>query len=91
LILAHAVRFNADAVPRELAMIGAALGDRDDPAGAIERLAARIGLPSRLSECGVTDEDIDAVARLADGNGNVRNNPRPVGEAGARSILEAAF
>jgi maleylacetate reductase len=91
LLLAHAIRFNEIAVPDELARIGAALGDRDDPAGAVERLVARLGLPSSLSDCGVTDEDIDAVARQAEGNGNVQNNPRPVGEAGARSILEAAF
>jgi maleylacetate reductase len=90
-ILAHAMRFNEDAVPDELARIGAALGDRDDPPGAVERLVARLGLPARLSDCGVTEDDIDAVARLAEGNGNVRANPRPVGEAGARSILEAAW
>jgi len=90
-ILAHAMRFNEDAVPAELARVGAALGDRDDPAGAVDRLVARIGLPSKLSECGVAEDDIDAVARLAEGNGNVQNNPRPVGEAGARAILEAAW
>ena len=90
-ILAHAMRFNEDAVPAELARVGAALGDRDDPAGVVDRLVARIGLPSKLSECGVAEDDIDAVARLAEGNGNVQNNPRPVGEAGARAILEAAW
>ncbi len=91
LLLAHAMRFNEDAVPAELARVGAALGDRDDAPGAVERLVARLGLPSRLSECGVTGDDVDAVALMADGNASVQNNPRPVGDAGARSILEAAF
>jgi len=91
LILAHAVRFNADAVPAELRRIGEALGDPSDPAGAIERLAARLGLPSRLSEAGVTEDDIDAVVRLSGSNRNVAANPKPVSEEDARAILEAAF
>ena len=89
-ILAHAVRFNADAVPDEVERIGAAIGSHDAAAG-IDLLRDRLGLPGRLSECGVTEEDVDAVVRLAEGNGNVRNNPKPVGEDGARAILEAAF
>ena len=54
-------------------------------------LIVRLGLPTRLSDCGVTDDDLDAVARLAAGNRNVAANPRPVTEADARAILEAAF
>ena len=90
-ILAHAMRFNRDAVPAELDRIGAALGNPDDAAGAVDRLRERLGLPGALSECGVTPEDLDAVARMAPGNTNVQNNPRPVSEDDARSILEAAF
>jgi alcohol dehydrogenase class IV len=78
-------------VPDELARIGAALGDAGDPAGAAARLVERLGLPTRLRDCGVEEEDLDAVARLAGGNVNVRANPRPVGEDDARAILEAAF
>ena len=37
------------------------------------------------------DDDIEAVARQAESNPNVRANPRPVSEADARAILEAAF
>ena len=88
-ILAHAIRFNADAM--DLTGIGSALGDAGDAAGAADRLRERIGLPARLSECGVTEEDIDAVVRLSQSNPNVRNNPRPVSEDDARAILEAAF
>jgi alcohol dehydrogenase class IV len=54
-------------------------------------LRERIGLPAGLGECGMTDEDIDAVVRLSQGNPNVGNNPRPVSEDDARAILEAAF
>jgi alcohol dehydrogenase class IV len=90
-LLAHALRFNAEAVPAEAAHIGAALGDEGDAAGAVDRLRERVGLPGRLSACGVTEEDVDAVARMALDNGNVRLNPRPVTEADARAILTAAF
>jgi maleylacetate reductase len=90
-ILPHAVRFNAGAVPGAVRAVGEALGDPDDAAGAVARLVAAVGLPSRLSACGVTEEDLDAVARMAGDNGNVRANPRPVTEADARAILGAAF
>ena len=44
-----------------------------------------------LDTAGVTDEDIQAIARLSQSNGNVKANPRPVSEADALAILEAAF
>ena len=91
LILPHAIRFNAPVVPEALENLGAAIGDRDDPAGAVERLISRAGLPTHLQDVGVTLEDIDAVARLSQSNYNVRSNPRPVSEDDVRSILAAAF
>ena len=91
LLLSSAVAFNTSAVPDAIARIGAALGSADDAAGAIDSLRARLGLPSGLSAVGVTEDDLDAVARMAEGNGNVQANPRPVSEADARQILEAAF
>jgi maleylacetate reductase len=90
-ILAHAMRFNADAVSEELRLVGEALGDPDDPAAAVERLVERLGLPTRLSDCGVTEEDLDTVVRLSQSSPAVQMNPRPVSEDDARSILDAAF
>jgi len=90
-ILAQAMRFNAGAVPEDMHRIGEALGDTDDPAAAVERLVLRLGLPTGLSDCGVTDEDIDAVVRLSQSSPGVQMNPRPVSEDDAREILEAAF
>jgi alcohol dehydrogenase class IV len=91
IVLAHAMRFNAGAVPEDMRRIGEALGDPNDPAGAVDRLLARLELPTRLSDVGVTDEDLDAVVRLSQSNNSVQSNPRPVSEDDARSILEAAF
>src|SRR5947209_12042134 len=90
-ILAHAMRFNADAVSEELRRIGEALDDPDDPAAAVDRLVERLGLPTRLSDWGLTDEDLDAVVRLSQSSPVVQMNPRPLSEDDARSILEAAF
>jgi alcohol dehydrogenase class IV len=93
LILAHAVAFNAadPLLAAPLERIGTALGDPGDPAGAVDRLRARLGLPAKLGDLGVTAADIDAVAAEAAGNGNVRNNPRPVSEDDARAILLSAL
>jgi maleylacetate reductase len=90
LVLPAALRYNAEAVPKAMGRIAAALG-ADDAAAAVEALQQRLGLPSRLSEVGVTDDDLDAVARMAEGNGSVRSNPRPVSEADARELLETIF
>jgi maleylacetate reductase len=91
IILTHAVRFNMEAVPEAMARIGNALGDPDDPAGAIDRLRERIGLPGQLSDVGVDDEDLAAVVRMSGGNPSIKANPRPVTEADVEDILSAAF
>jgi alcohol dehydrogenase class IV len=39
----------------------------------------------------VTKEDLDAVARMSEGNVSVGFNPRPVSEEGARQILAEAW
>lgn len=91
LLLAHALRFNLDAIGAAAHRIGTALGDPDDPDGAVDRLRERVGLPAHLSECGVTEDDLEAVARLSQGNRNVQANPRPVSEDDALAILHAAF
>jgi len=90
ILLTHAVRFNTEAVPDDVARIGAALGDAD-AAAAIDALRTGIELPGRLSEVGVTEGDLEAVARLSQANHNVARNPRPVSEDDALAILRAAW
>jgi maleylacetate reductase len=92
IVLAHALRFTAEAVPAEAERIAAAVGatDGDGPA-AINRLRAALGLPGRLSEAGVDEAALDDVAAMAPDNRNVANNPRPVSSDDARAILAAAF
>ncbi len=90
-ILPHAMRFNADVAPNEMLMIGEALGDPDDAPGAVARLVERLGLPTRLRDCGVDEEDLDAVARMSQASHAVQANLRPVGESDARAILADAY
>jgi maleylacetate reductase len=90
IILSHVIDFNVEVVPNEVRRLGQAIGAPDDPAGAIRDLVARLGLPATLSEAGVDDDDLDAVARLSQSNFSVRTNPRPVSEEDARAVLEAA-
>ncbi len=91
-ILAHAVEFNADAVPEAVAQLAQAFGRTDgDAARAIDELRARLELPARLSACGVGAEDIEVVARLSPANPTIGKNPKRVREEDARAILGAAF
>lgn len=93
LLLAHAIAFNAadPLLAGPLHRIATALGDPEDPVGAVDRLRARTGLPDRLSDVGVSERDLEAVAAAAPSNGNVQNNPRAVTEDDALAILRAAF
>ena len=90
-ILAHAARFNESAVADEMARVAAALDDGASAPDAIDRLRDRVGLPGRLSECGVTAEDIEVVVRLSGSSPGLAMNPRPVTDDDARAILQAAF
>jgi maleylacetate reductase len=90
ILLTHAVAFNAVAVPDEVQQIGIALA-AGDAVSAIDRLREQVGLPGRLSEVGVEEDDLEAVARLSQANANVARNPRPVAEADALAILRAAW
>jgi maleylacetate reductase len=91
ILLSHALRFNAEAVPAEVWRIGTALGDPDDPAAAVDRLRERIGLPARLSDVGFNEDDIEAIVRMAGSNANIQANPRRASAGDLRAILEAAF
>ena len=91
ILLAHTTRFTAPAVPHQAARVGTALGDPDDPDGAIDRLRERLGLPGSLSSAGMDDEDLEAVVRMAVGSPVVAGNPRPAAEDDIRGVLEAAW
>lgn len=87
LILPHAVAFNAPAMPRAMDRIGRALGV-DDPAGGLFDLDVALGLPTRLGEIGMREEDLDEAATLI--ASQVHDNPRATDVASLRRLLDDA-
>ncbi len=100
LVLPHVLRFNEPAAGDLYAELARVLLPRAEPgdAGArqmIEHMAAlcaRSGLPTRLRDCGVESTDLSLLAREAMGQQRLlQNNPRPLDEADALAIYQAAF
>lgn len=90
IILKASIHFNADVVPEAIERLADAIGVTD-VSEAVGGLVERLGLPCRLSEAGVTEDDIAAVARLSQSNGNVKANPRPVTEDDASALLWSVY
>jgi maleylacetate reductase len=90
-LLPHFLKLMERAEPGGAAGAAAALGDPADAPRACERLRERLGLPARLSECGVGRGDIEAVARMAPGSSAAAAGGGAASEADALVILEAAF
>lgn len=103
ILLPHAVRFNAPATGARMAAAAASLGaataaDADDDADApartadaLERLLAALPVPRRLRDAGVDRGLLDDVAAHATDDWFLQRNPRPVGAAELRALLEAAW
>ena len=102
LVLPHVLRFNAVTAPQpyvDLAPFAfpdlAAVEGQARAAAFAERLAelsVRCGLPQRLRDVGVSDEDLPMLARDATNQTRLLvNNPRPIVEADALAIYRAAF
>jgi alcohol dehydrogenase class IV len=88
IVLPHALRFNREVAQNELAeaAITMDLAQRSDSKldaanrviEWVERLGLELGLPSSLSEYGVSTDQIPELARIALDGGPVKANPRPV-------------
>jgi len=86
-LLPWVAAWNAPAATDAMAAIATALGTEDGAAGLL-MLARRLGTPT-LSDLGFTAEMIPRAAALA--TAGSYPNPRPVDEAGVRSILACAL
>ena len=101
LLLPHVLRFNFSAAPARYAEIAIALGvpqTGSDLATAeagvalLSELSRACGVPQRLRELGILPTDLPALARAAmQVQRLLKNNLRPVTEADAVNIYEAAF
>jgi 4-hydroxybutyrate dehydrogenase len=100
LMLPHVIRFNLDHATRGYAFAGAALGARSDGdlrtraeacLSTIEALLADLGLPTKLSACGVEPEHVEPMAAQAVEDACAAGNPRPLGLDDARALYLAAL
>jgi alcohol dehydrogenase len=98
ILLPHVIRFNAPAVGSLYADLAHDAGLMNgDQAVAAEALAQRVaglvqlaGLPTRLSQCGVTPGIVSVLAEEAAQQWTGRFNPRPAAEADFVHLFEAA-
>jgi alcohol dehydrogenase class IV len=87
------MRWNLERTGPQQARIAQALGAADgDAAGAVARLIASLGMPTRLRDLAVDRAQFDVVASGATQNMWVKTNPRPLaGPADVLALLEAAY
>jgi alcohol dehydrogenase class IV len=64
IVLPHAVRYNHDSALEAMARIRKAMGG-GDAATAIYDLEAKLGIPMRLADLGMKEQDIERAARIA--------------------------
>jgi alcohol dehydrogenase len=101
ILLPHVMEFNAVTSAGRLADIAGAMGLRTalmTPAEAadaaietVRAFAGKAGLPATLREIGVGHGQLESVARSALRDAYIVTNPRPVSEADARAICQAAW
>ena len=90
ILLAPALRFNAALVPDAVRRFGEAIGAPDDPAARVEELTALAG-PTRLSELGVPEGDLPALAASAAGRGGNLANPKSASPEEIEQLLRQVF
>ena len=95
LLLPYVMRFNLPARQREFAEIARLLGEEpiaERAIAAVEKLRADIGIPDRLRELGVREEQLQSFAEKAAGIRRIlRVNPRVPSVADVAGIYRAAF
>ena len=90
IVLAPALRFNAGIVPDAVRRFGEAIGSPDDPAVGVGELAALAG-PTRLSELGVPEHDLPALAASAAERGGNLANPKPASADEIEQMLRSVY
>jgi alcohol dehydrogenase class IV len=92
-LLPEVLAFNRPAIAGRFAAIRAVLGlgSDEDIAEALTRLAERVGLPSRLSEAGISARVLPGAAKGAAADPANRTNPRHATHRDYQTIMEAAL
>ncbi len=90
IVLAPVLRFNTAFAPDAVRSFGEAIGAPDDSAARVEELTALAG-PTRLSELGVPEADLPALAASAAERGGNLANPKPASPAEIERLLREVF
>lgn len=92
-MLPHVLRWNEQTTAARQRELAAAMGAPDAPlADAVAALISDLGLPSRLRDVGIKQDQLQAIADEAAKHPTVLSNPRPVTGAGdVMEILHAAW
>jgi maleylacetate reductase len=92
-MLPPVLRFNQEINADRQTLVSEALGHPEAPAAeAVAALVAALGLPSRLREVGVGEDQLDRIARESMHDRWVHKNPRKIeGPTVVRSLLDAAW
>ncbi len=93
IMLPHVLRFNAPATAERQRWVSEAMGRAGEPAAdAVAELVAALGLPGRLRDVGVREDQLDLIARESMHDRWVHTNPRKIdGPAVVRLLLDAAW
>jgi len=101
IMLPWSLEYNLDYCPVKYAMMAHALGvppGGDARADAVEGIAkvreliGKLGIPVKLSDAGVREDQLEAIADLTMGDGTIFTNPRPVEDpAEVLELLKKAF
>ncbi len=93
IMLPHVLRFNHQVNADKQARVSEALGHPDEPAAdAVGALIAGLGLPTRLRDAGVREDQLDLIAANSMHDRWIHTNPRKIdGPAVIRTLLDAAW
>ena len=92
-MLPHVLRFNHPVNADKQARVSEALGHPGEPAAdAVAALIAGLGLPTRLRDVGVKENQLDLIAQNSMHDRWIHTNPRKIdGPAVIRTLLDAAW
>lgn len=93
IMLPHVLRFNYEVDGDKQARLSEALGHPGTPAAdVVAALIAGLGLPTRLRDVGVGEDQLDLIARNSMHDRWIHTNPRKIeGPAVVRTLLDAAW
>ncbi|HET9639618.1 MAG TPA: iron-containing alcohol dehydrogenase [Allosphingosinicella sp.] len=94
-LMPYLLAFNRSAIEARLARLAGYIGLADTSFDGflawIVELRRRLGIPHTLAELGVSDQDLERIAIMAEADPSAGGNPLPFDAAAARVVLEAAM